>query len=85
MSTIHSSSALLGCKSALRWGTARCKTVRSIATNSVGRASTASPAHSRRVARGGGRRTRPGPAVAVNNVSSIRLVDPGRRPIALGR
>ena len=82
MSTIQSSSALLGCRSALRWGTARCNTVRSIATNSVGSASTASPAHSRRVARGGGRRTRPGPVVAVtaarSSGSSIQAADPSR-------
>ena len=53
MSTIHSSCALLGCRSALRCGTARCSTVRSIDASRVGSASTASPAHSRRPALGG--------------------------------
>jgi hypothetical protein len=52
MSTIHSSWALLGRRSALRRGTARLSTVRSIAYSRHGRASTANPIHSRRVALG---------------------------------
>src|SRR5215207_8434542 len=51
MSVIHSSWALLGCRSALRAGTARCSTVRSMAYSRQARASTASPIHSRRPAR----------------------------------
>jgi hypothetical protein len=50
MSTIHSS-WLLGRRSALRCGTARYSTVRSMAYSRHGRASTASPTHSRRPAR----------------------------------
>src|SRR5919202_5937382 len=50
MSTIHSSWALLGRRSALSRGTARFSTVRSMAYSRQGRASTASPVHSRRPA-----------------------------------
>src|SRR4029450_2446002 len=53
MSTIQSSSALLGRRSALIDGTARVRTVRSIAYTRLGSAITASPIHSRRVARRG--------------------------------
>src|SRR6266540_1462792 len=52
MSVIHNSSALLGRRSALSDGTARCSTVRSIAYSRHASASTASPVHSRRPARG---------------------------------
>src|SRR5919106_5553653 len=52
MSTIHNNSALLGCRSALSDGTARCSTVRSITYSRHASASTASPIHSRRPARG---------------------------------
>src|SRR5829696_8745383 len=52
MSTIHSSWALLGCKSSLSLGTARFSTVRSMAYTRHGRASTANPTHSRRPALG---------------------------------
>src|SRR5215211_679738 len=51
MSVIHSSWALLGWRSSLRAGTARCSTVRSIAYSRQASASTASPIHSRRPAR----------------------------------
>ena len=50
MSMIHSSSALLGSRSAVSFGTARCSTVRSIEYSRQGSASTASPIHSRRPA-----------------------------------
>src|SRR5215213_7883706 len=50
MSTIHRSCVLLGFKSTVRWGTARFSTVRSIEYSAQGRASTASPIQSRRVA-----------------------------------
>src|SRR4029453_2817625 len=52
MSMIHSSWALLGCRSALIAGTARCSTVRSITYSRAPSASTASPIHSRRPALG---------------------------------
>ncbi len=52
MSTIHSSSELLGLRSALRCGTARFSTVRSIEYSRHGSAMTARPIHSRRVAGG---------------------------------
>src|SRR6266536_459816 len=52
MSTIHRSWVLLGCRSALRCGTARFSTVRSMAYSRQGRAITASPIHSRRPALG---------------------------------
>lgn len=52
MSMIHSSCDVLGPKSAVSEGTARCRTVMSIAMSSVGMASTASPIHSFRPARG---------------------------------
>ena len=48
MSTIHSSWAPLGCRSALRCGTARFSTVRSIEHRRHGNARTARPTHSRR-------------------------------------
>src|SRR5919108_6082046 len=51
MSVIHSSCALLGARSALIAGTARYRTVTSIATSRQGSARTARPIHSRRVAR----------------------------------
>src|SRR6266566_3948601 len=51
MSTIHSSSVLLGRRSWLRCGTARFSTVRSIAYSRHGRVSTARLIHSRRPAR----------------------------------
>ncbi len=54
MSTIHSSSVLLGCRSALSEGSASVRTVRSMAYSRHGSAMTASPIHSRRVARAGG-------------------------------
>ena len=50
MSTIQSSSVLLGRRSALMRGSARFSTVRSIDTRNVGSPSTARPSHSRRVA-----------------------------------
>src|ERR687895_356129 len=50
MSTIQSSCALVGWRSALSEGTARCRTVRSIAYTTHASASTASPIHSRRPA-----------------------------------
>src|SRR5215813_12219572 len=50
MSTIHSSWVLLGCRSWLRCGTARFRTVRSIAYRRHGRVSTARLIHSRRPA-----------------------------------
>src|ERR671918_359446 len=52
MSMIQSSWELLGSRSALRRGTARCRTVRSIAYRTQARASTARPIHSRRPALG---------------------------------
>ncbi len=52
MSTIHSSSALVGSRSALICGRARFSTVRSIEYSMQGSAITRSPVHSRRVARG---------------------------------
>src|SRR6266700_6607956 len=52
MSVIHSRWALLGCRAALRRGTARYSTLRSMEISSAGRANTASPIHSRRLARG---------------------------------
>src|SRR6266704_5898123 len=55
MSVIHSSWVLLGRRSALSDGTARCSTVRSIAEGRAASASTASPVHSRRPARGASR------------------------------
>src|SRR5687768_16864527 len=55
MSMIHSSCALLGCRSALSRGTARCRTVRSIAYTTHARTSTPRPTHSRRPARAPGR------------------------------
>src|SRR6266516_2737491 len=51
MSTIHSSSVLVGRRSWLRCGTARFSTVRSIAYSRHGRVSTARLTHSRRPAR----------------------------------
>ncbi len=51
MSTIHSSSVLLGCRSWLISGTARFSTVRSIAYSRHGIVSTARLIHSRRPAR----------------------------------
>src|ERR687898_260792 len=53
MSKIHSSCTLDGCSSALMRGMARLRTVRSIAYTSAARRSTASPIHSRLVARAG--------------------------------
>src|SRR5215218_4924682 len=53
MSTIQSSSVLLGRKSALSEGSASVRTVRSIAYSRHGSAITARPIHSRRVARCG--------------------------------
>src|SRR5215207_525923 len=53
MSTIQSSSVLLGRRSALSEGSASVRTVRSIAYSRHGSAITASPIHSRRVARCG--------------------------------
>src|SRR5688500_5302359 len=53
MSMIHSSSALLGWRSALMAGTARCRTVRSIAYSTHARAITARPIHSLRPALAG--------------------------------
>src|SRR5215472_12562014 len=50
MSVIHSSWVLLGRRSSLMAGTARCSTVRSIAYSRAASASTASPVHSRRPA-----------------------------------
>src|SRR5919197_4279820 len=50
MSVIHSSCELLGARSALIAGTARYRTVTSIAMSRQGSASTAKPIHSRRVA-----------------------------------
>jgi hypothetical protein len=50
MSTIQSNWAPLGCRSALRCGTARFSTVRSIEYRRHGNARTARPTHSRRVA-----------------------------------
>src|SRR6266536_1621375 len=50
MSVIHSSWVLLGRRSWLIAGTARCSTVRSMAYSRQARASTASPIHSRRPA-----------------------------------
>src|SRR5205823_3453642 len=50
MSRIHRSWALLGLRSALRCGTARFSTVRSIAYSTHGSVITARPIHSRRVA-----------------------------------
>src|SRR5687768_4000400 len=52
MSTIQSSSEALGLRSALSCGTARFSTVRSIEYRRHGRAMTARPIHSRRVALG---------------------------------
>src|SRR5918996_735824 len=54
MSMIHRSSALLGWRSALMAGTARCRTVRSMAYNTHARAITARPIHSLRPALAGG-------------------------------
>src|ERR671918_571350 len=54
MSMIHSSSALLGWRSALIAGTARCKTVRSMTYSTHARAITVRPIHSLRPALGGG-------------------------------
>src|SRR5688500_6366050 len=54
MSMIHSSSALLGWRSALMAGTARCRTVRSMAYSTHARAITARPVHSLRPALAGG-------------------------------
>src|SRR5918996_4842088 len=54
MSMIHSSSALLGRRSALMAGTARCRTVRSMTYSTHARAITARPIHSLRPALGGG-------------------------------
>src|ERR671914_2154946 len=54
MSMIHRSSALLGRRSALMAGTARCKTVRSMTYSTHARAITARPIHSLRPALGGG-------------------------------
>src|SRR5215469_9273658 len=50
MSVIHSSWVLLGRRSSLMAGTARCSTVRSMAYSTAASASTASPVHSRRPA-----------------------------------
>src|SRR5918992_2688316 len=55
MSMIHSSWALLGRRSALMAGTARCRTVRSMTYSTHARAITARPIHSFRPALGGGR------------------------------
>src|SRR6266567_8239041 len=52
MSVIHSSWVLLGRSSAPSRGSARKSTLKSIADSRVGKASTASPAHWRRVAAG---------------------------------
>src|SRR4029453_6346625 len=52
MSVIHSSWVLLGRRSALRCGTARNSTVRSMEYSRHGSAITANPIHSRRVALG---------------------------------
>src|ERR687895_636174 len=54
MSMIHRSSALLGRRSALMAGTARCRTVRSMTYSTHARAITARPIHSLRPALGGG-------------------------------
>src|SRR5262249_5530551 len=51
MSVIHSSWVLLGRRSLLMAGTARCSTVKSIEYSTAASASTASPIHSRRPAR----------------------------------
>src|SRR5687768_15062741 len=51
---IHRSSALLGRRSALMAGTARCRTVRSMTYSTHARAITARPIHSLRPALGGG-------------------------------
>src|SRR5262249_11616950 len=53
MSTIQSSCDGDGLRAAVRVGTARCSTVRSITTMRQGNARTARPIHSRRPARGG--------------------------------
>ncbi len=53
MSMIHSSWALLGCKSELIAGTARCSTVRSITYSKQAIARTPRPTHSRTLALGG--------------------------------
>src|SRR5919201_6501054 len=50
---IHNSCALVGWRSALMAGTARCRTVRSITYSTHASAITASPIHSLRPARGG--------------------------------
>src|ERR671918_2277265 len=55
MSIIHSSSALLGRRSALMAGMARCRTVRSMTYSTHAREITARPIHSLRPALGGGR------------------------------
>src|SRR6266511_1510643 len=68
MSTIHSSWALLGRRSALRWGTARLSTVRSIEYSRQGSVSTASPIHSRGPAR------RPGVAFACTRYVPLSFV-----------
>ena len=50
MSTIHSSSVPVGCRLALRAGTARCRTLRSIEISRHGSVRTTRPSHSRRPA-----------------------------------
>src|SRR5580704_9576229 len=54
MSTIHSNSVPVGISSRLMTGTARFSTLKSRAMTNAGSASTASPVHSRRPARGPG-------------------------------
>src|SRR5829696_7191526 len=69
MSTIHSCWRPLGARSAVKCGTARYRTEKSIATRKVGTPSTASAAHSRRPALG--------PESAVLTVSSSVSVEMG--------
>jgi hypothetical protein len=84
MSTIQSSWALVGFRSALSDGTARCRTVRSIAYTTHAIASTPSPTHSRRPAR-----VAPSAVIDIQTVRGVKthrdLQQPRRRYTALVR
>src|ERR687895_708429 len=74
MSTIQSSCALVGFRSSLSDGTARCSTVRSIAYTTHASARTASPIHSRRPASGGA----PPPVRGAHGPAPDRKSNPAR-------
>src|SRR5919201_6961927 len=74
----HRSCALVGRRSALIFGIARWRTVRSIEYSRHGRASTARPSHSRLVAFSG-------TALGAAGIITVRELRPAARSVASGR